>query len=54
MREISMSITFRKLTENDLEQFISLRIAQLREEGATEKMDLIPSLMDYYHRHTEI
>ena len=36
-----MSITFRKLTENDLEQFISLRIAQLREEGATEKIDLI-------------
>ena len=46
-----MKITFRKLTENDLDQFISLRIAQLREEGATEDIDLRPSLMDYYHRH---
>ena len=41
----------RKLTENDLDQFISLRIAQLREEGAAEDIDLRPSLMDYYHRH---
>ena len=46
-----MGITFRKLTENDLEQFISLRIAQLRKEDAAETIDLIPSLMDYYHRH---
>ena len=41
----------RKLTENDLDQFISLRIAQLREEGAAEEIDLRPSLMNYYHRH---
>lgn len=46
-----MSIAFRKLTEADLEQFISIRIAQLREEGATEDLDLVPALMDYYHRH---
>ena len=46
-----MSVTYRKLTESDLEQFIPLRIAQLREEGATEDLDLVPALKDYYHRH---
>ena len=46
-----MDIRFRKLTEEDLEPFISLRIAQLREEGATEELDLAPALRDYYHRH---
>lgn len=46
-----MGIAFRKLTGADLEQFISIRIAQLREEGATEDLDLVPALMDYYHRH---
>ena len=46
-----MAITFRKLTENDLEPFIRLRISQLREEGATEDLDLVPALMDYYLRH---
>ena len=28
-----------------------MRIAQLREEGATDEMDLSPALMDYYQRH---
>ena len=46
-----MSITYRKMTENDLETFIGMRIAQLREEGATEDLDLVPALKDYYHRH---
>lgn len=46
-----MTITYRKLTENDLETFISMRVAQLREEGTTEELDLKPTLMDYYHRH---
>ena len=46
-----MSIMYRKLTENDLESFITMRIAQLREEGATESLNLAPALMDYYHRH---
>lgn len=46
-----MSIIYRKLTEKDLAAFISMRIAQLREEGATEDLDLVPALMDYYHRH---
>ena len=46
-----MTITYRKLTEQDLETFIGMRIAQLREEGATEELDLAPALWDYYHRH---
>ena len=46
-----MSITYRRMTESDLETFISMRIAQLREEGATEDLDLVPALTDYYHRH---
>ena len=46
-----MSITYRKLAEGDLETFIRMRITQLREEGATEELDLVPALHDYYHRH---
>ena len=46
-----MNIIYRKLTENDLETFINMRINQLREEGATDVMDLSPALMDYYQRH---
>jgi len=46
-----MGITYRKLEEKDLERFISMRIAQLREEGATEDLDLVPALQDFYHRH---
>ena len=46
-----MSVTYRKLTEKDLETFIRMRIAQLREEGAKEDVDLLPPLRDYYRRH---
>ena len=46
-----MSITYRKLEEKDLETFIRMRITQLREEGATEDINLVPALKDYYRRH---
>ena len=46
-----MNITYRKLTENDIEIFIKMRIDQLREEGAKEDIDLTPDLRDYYLRH---
>ena len=46
-----MNITYRKLTENDIEIFIKMRINQLREEGAKEDIDLTPDLRDYYLRH---
>ncbi len=48
-----MSINYKRLTETELDDFILLRIRQLREEGATEDIDLIPTLQDYYHRHME-
>jgi GNAT superfamily N-acetyltransferase len=44
-------ITYRKLTTEDLDTFISMRIHQLREEGAKEDIDLVPNLQDYYRRH---
>ena len=46
-----MGIEYRKLTEKDLDTFIRMRITQLREEGATEELDLVPALQDYYRRH---
>ena len=46
-----MNIKYRKLTEGDLDVFIRMRIKQLREEGAEEDIDLVPSLRDYYERH---
>ncbi len=46
-----MAIIYRMLDEGDLDVFINLRIRQLREEGATEQLDLVPALNDYYHRH---
>ena len=44
-------LTYQKLTEEQLDTFISMRIKQLREEGATEDIDLVPYLKDYYNRH---
>ena len=46
-----MSIYYKKLTEREVDKFIELRIRQLREEGATEDIDLVPALKDYYTRH---
>lgn len=46
-----MEIEYRKLTEDDLDIFIEMRIHQLREEGAKEDIDLKPALRDYYHKH---
>lgn len=44
-------LTYQKLTEEQLDTLISMRIKQLREEGATEDIDLVPYLKDYYNRH---
>lgn len=46
-----MGLIYRRLSEDDLDIFISMRIAQLREEGAKEDIDLVPALRDYYERH---
>ncbi len=50
-RTAFMAIQYRKITEKDLDTFIEMRIHQLREEGATEEVDLKPALTDYYRRH---
>ena len=46
-----MTIKFQKQNEKELDVFIEMRINQLREEGATEDIDLRPALKDYYNRH---
>lgn len=46
-----MQIVYRRLTEKEIDTFISMRIAQLREEGAKQDIDLRPALEDYYKRH---
>ena len=46
-----MEIEYRKLTGNELDTFIKMRINQLREEGAKEDIDLYSALNDYYKRH---
>ena len=50
-------ITYKKLTEAELETFINMRITQLTEEYETEGkrppegVDLKAALEDFYHRH---
>lgn len=46
-----MAVEYKRLTENELDTFIEMRINQLREEGAEENIDLRPALRDYYNRH---
>ena len=44
---IRKEIEYKKLSEKELPVFIQMRIRQLREEGATEDLDLVPALQDY-------
>ena len=44
-------IEYRMMTAGDIDEYVALRIRQLREEGATEDIDLVPALRDYYVRH---
>ena len=46
-----VEISYRKLTHDDLEIFIELRINQLQEEGADAVCDLKPALHEYYKKH---
>ena len=36
-----MEIVYRRLTEDDLDTFIDMRVTQLREEGASEDIELL-------------
>lgn len=44
-------LTYRRLTPEDVPLFAEMRIRQLREEGATETLDLMPALLRYYNEH---
>ncbi|MBQ6494901.1 MAG: GNAT family N-acetyltransferase [Bacilli bacterium] len=44
-------VKFKKLSMDELDTFIEMRINQLKEEGATEDVDLKPSLYNYYTKH---
>ena len=51
-----MEIIYKKLTENELDRFISMRITQLTEEYTSEgksapDVDLESALKDYYRKH---
>ena len=46
-----MNIAYRRLSDKEIDTFITMRITQLREEGAKEDIDLRPALKDYYQRH---
>lgn len=48
-----MPLIYRKLENEYLDTFISMRISQLREEGAKEDIDLTPHLREYYKKHME-
>lgn len=46
-----MELEFKKLTQRELDTFISMRINQLLEEGAQATADLRQPLHDYYCKH---
>lgn len=46
-----MEIQFRKLTLEDIDSFIDIRIKQLTEEGANSPLDLRPELYQYFNEH---
>ena len=44
-------LTYRRLTEADVPTFVTMRITQLKEEGAQSDLDLAPALTAYYQKH---
>lgn len=46
-----MAVEYKRLTSDELEDFIEMRISQLREGGAKEDINLKPALYSYYSRH---
>lgn len=46
-----MNISYRRLTDKEIDIFITMRVSQLHEEGAKENIDIVPALKDYYQRH---
>lgn len=46
-----MNIQYRRLTLEDLDTFVEIRISQLKEEGADSSLDLRPDLYRYFEKH---
>ena len=44
-------LTYRRLTEADVPTFVTMRITQLKEEGAQSDLDIEPALTAYYQKH---
>ena len=44
-------LTYRRLTEADVPTFVTMRITQLKEEGAQSDLALEPALTAYYQKH---
>lgn len=53
MKKKISEIHYRKLTMEDLDTFIAMRIRQLQDEGAEPVVDLKPNLYAYYQRHMQ-
>ena len=45
------TVAYERLTADRVEEFIRIRVRQLREEGARDDADLAPALRDYYRWH---
>ena len=48
---MNVLLTYRRLTEADVPTFVTMRITQLKEEGAKSDLDLAPALTAYYQKH---
>lgn len=50
-RDVVQGLLVRRLTLDDVDAFVGVRMCQLQEEGAPSTCDLRPALVDYCQRH---
>lgn len=48
---MKMSIQYQKMTLEQIDKVVELRILQLRDEGAEETTDIRPQMKDFFQRH---
>lgn len=46
-----MQINYQKMTLDQIDEVVELRILQLKDEGAEETSDIRPEIRDFYKRH---
>ena len=46
-----MQINYQKMTLDQIDEVVELRILQLKDEGAEETSDIRPEMRDFYKRH---